>query len=225
MTENQKNTFEKSEYRPPLLADICWTLFYSNTTMDFLDFAIKDKSYIRFRKFSKVAVVRFANLLFFKLFGKDLLRYKCVSYLKGMSRENIEDKVKRFYDDYLSQRKIRPVWNLLKNRDLVPVSATLDVVAEQVAYNLNAKKFFASKLLFEDGICQGRISDDLLESKSYALSEFADFDIVTDNLTDIQLVKKAGIKYIVLYKNKSRWLKELGDSKNVVFIETNGTRY
>ncbi len=208
-----------------LLTDICWTLFYSNTTMDFLDFVVKDASYLRLRKLFKKPFMRYANLLCFKMFGVDLLRKKCVSYLKGMSKKELEQKAELFYQEYLNGRKIEPVWKILNNKDIVLVSATLDVVAQTVAKHLGAKASFASTLKYVDDICTGEIEQDMLQSKGNVLGTYKNFDIVTDNLTDIQLVRKAREKYIVLYDNKRRWQQKIRENKNITYIVTDGARY
>ncbi len=74
---------------------------------------------------------------------------------------------------------------------------------------LNAD-FFASKLEFKNGICTGRISNDLLGAKN-KIFEYENIDlVVTDNLSDLELVKKSSKSII------------LSTPKNIGFWERNG---
>ncbi|MBR1786836.1 MAG: glycosyltransferase [Paludibacteraceae bacterium] len=216
-----ENLFNSLLSTPILLTDICWTLFYSNTTMDFLDFVVKDKSYLHIRNLSKKPFVRYANLLIFKLFGVDLVRRKCVSYLRGFSRTELQNKADEFFVQYLSKRKIEKVWQLLEGREVVLVSATLDVVAQAVSKQLKAKDYCASKLKFVNDICTGEIEKDLLNSKNNVSYNFCIYDIVTDNLTDSKLVNRSRNATVVLYDNKSRWERVLKKEVNYIYADSN----
>ena len=173
-----------------ILVDICWTLFYSNTTYDFLR--------IRGNKF---------NSLIYKLFGCDLVRSCAIRKFNTLSREEQTTRVERFYNEYLEPRKIAPVWQLIEGREIVLVSQTMDIIAQTVAKHIGAKAYFAT------------------QNKSEVLTHYTDFDIVTDNLSDIELIKRAQHATIITYNNLARWQRILPQGTNVTFIETNRNKY
>ena len=206
------------------LVDVCWTLFYSNTTFDFLDFTIKDDRYIRLRRIGKSWLGRKLNLLIYKLFRYDWLRSRSLRYLAGKSRSELLELAERFYRDYLLPRRIEPVWQLLPKTDIVIVSGTLDIIAQTVARHLGAEAYFATETAFEDDVFTGRFND-LLLTKASALPQYSDYDIITDNLTDIDLVRKARKATIVLYNNRHRWAAVLPPDANCIFIDAEQPRY
>ena len=206
------------------LVDVCWTLFYSNTTFDFLDFAVKDKRYVRLRRFGKTWIGRKLNLLIYKLFRYDWLRSRSLRYLAGKSRSKLLELAERFYRDYLLPRRIEQVWQQLPKTNIVIVSGTLDIIAQTVARHLGAKAYFATETAFEDDVFTGRFND-LLLTKASALPQYSDYDIITDNLTDIDLVRKARKATIVLYNNQHRWAAVLPPDANCTFIDAEQPRY
>ena len=173
-----------------ILVDICWTLFYSNTTYDFLQ--------IRGNRF---------NSLFYKLFGIDLVRTRAIRAFNRLPLAEQEARVERFYTDYLEPRKIAPVWELIEGKEIVLVSQTMDLIARTVAKHIGAKAYYA------------------MQNKEEVLVHFTDFDIITDNLSDIELIKHAKHATIIMYNNQARWKKILPKGINVTFIETGREKY
>ena len=57
--------------RNAALIDICGTLFYSNTTFDFLDYYIKNPKYIRLRKRMDNKLLLIINNIIYRLFHYD----------------------------------------------------------------------------------------------------------------------------------------------------------
>lgn len=206
------------------LIDVCWTLFYSNTTFDFLDFAIKDKRYNRLRKFRTSWIGRKANLLIYKLFRYDWMRSRSVRYLAGMSRIELQDLAERFYQEYLIPRRIEQVWQQLPGTNLVIVSGTLDIIAQTVSRHLGTNRYHATEMVFTNDIFTGKFNDRLL-TKASAFPHYDNYDIITDNLTDIDLVRKAQKATIVLYNNRHRWAAILPPDANITYIETAEQRY
>ena len=172
------------------LVDICWTLFYSNTTYDFL--------HIRGNKF---------NSLIYKLFGYDIVRSRAIRKFKVLPEAEQTARVERFYHDYLEPRKIEQVWKMIEGKQIVLVSNTMDIIAKTVAKHIGTKKYYAT------------------QNKEEVLTHYTDFDIVTDNLTDIALIRHAKSATIITYNNRSRWEKMLPRDINVNFIDTNRKKY
>lgn len=173
-----------------ILVDICWTLFYSNTTYDFLQ--------IRGNRF---------NSLLYKLFRYDAVRSRAIRRFEQLPEAEQETRVERFYTDYLEPRKIAPVWELIEGKEIVLVSQTMDLIARTVARHIGAKAYYAT------------------QHKEEVLAHYADFDIITDNLSDIELIKHAKHATIITYNNRARWEKNLPKGINVTFIETGREKY
>lgn len=207
-----------------ILVDICWTLFYSNTTFDFLDFIIKDKSYFRLRKFFSSYCGKAINLLIYKVLHYDCQRTLALKYLKGYHRSEILACAERFYNEYLIPRRIDEVWNLLDKKEIILISGTIDIIAQTIASHLGAKMYYASQLDFKDNICTGKYCDFLL-TKSNVLQHYKHFDIITDNLTDIGLIQQSQLATVVIYNNQERWDTLLKNITNTTFIYADQSRY
>ena len=208
-----------------ILIDVCWTLFYSNTTFDFLDFVLKEnKEYMRLRRIGKSRIGRAINLLVYKLMHRDKERARCIRYLKGKSRTELQALAEQFYQVYLLPRKIDEVWKQLPKENLVIVSGTLDIIADTVARHIGAETYYATEMVYDNGLFTGGFHDFLLD-KSDVLPHYNDFDIITDNLTDIDLVRHAQQATIITYNNQSRWQRILPTDINVTFIEAEQARY
>ena len=172
------------------LVDICWTLFYSNTTYDFL--------HIRGNKF---------NSLIYKLFGIDLVRTRAIRAFNRLPLAEQQTRVERFYTDFLLPRKITPVWQMIEGKDIILVSQTMDLIAKTVAEHIGAKAFHATP------------------DKGEVLTHYADFDIITDNMSDLPLIRRAKKATIITYNNRARWERILPPEVNVNFIETGREKY
>ena len=174
----------------PILVDICWTLFYSNTTYDFLH--IKGNR---------------LNSLVYKLFGCDLVRRHAIRKFNALSRDEQRARAEQFYAEHLVPRKIDEVWRIIKGRDIILVSQTMDIIAQVVAEQVGAKAYFAT------------------QKKEEVLAHYTDFDIITDNLSDLPLIKQAHEATVVTYNNRSRWERILQRDKQVNFIDTGRDKY
>ncbi|MBQ7530716.1 MAG: haloacid dehalogenase-like hydrolase [Paludibacteraceae bacterium] len=212
------------------LVDVCWTLFYSNTTFDFLDFAVKDKGYRCLRRIGRSWFGRKINVLLYKLFGYDWLRSRGLRYLKGKSRSELAAQAEQFYEEYLMPRRIEPVWEEVRSQksdvgsQIVIVSGTLDIIAETVARHLGAEAYYATEMVYDANSFTGKFKD-LLLTKASALPYYEHYDIITDNLTDIDLVRSAHKATIIVYNNKNRWAALLPPEQEVTYIDAREQRY
>ena len=107
---------------------------------------------------------------------------------------------------------------------IVLVSGTLDIIARTVAHQIGAEAYYATEMIYKDNVFTGKIRD-LLLTKSSALPQYRDYDIITDNLTDIDLVRKARQATIILYNNRPRWDALLSTDANITYIEATRQRY
>ncbi len=198
------------------LFDLCGTLFRSNTTFDFLDQNFgNEPGYARFRRLSRTKGWRMMNRILNRFAGLDLTRVIALKKLKGFSRGQLEQMVSRFYDEFLVHCRNEEVIRLLRKLQLsgkpvILVSATLDLIAGEVARRMNIPEYHASRLAYRDGICTGRLMQDLLGNKPDGLKDqgiVPPFQlVVTDNLSDLPLLLQSDEKVIVSYpRTQRRW--------------------
>ena len=209
-----------------ILIDICGTLFYSNTTFDFLDFYITEKSYKRFRKLMKTPIWRYTNSLIYRLFHIDLSRKIALSYLKGIPHAELLNMADAFYDNYLSPRRIHETWNLIEAKrptnELILVSGTIDPIAETVAKKMGIQHYISSSLKYNKDICEGKLEYDALRKKSEYLTTLNIQKpytlVITDNPADVSLIESAQEATIILYNNLKRWQKLTNKQNHIHYI-------
>lgn len=192
----------------PLLTDICWTLYRSNTTFDFLDQIVISPHYRRIRRIFSTTIGKYINLLILKLFHFDLQRSLALRYIRNTDNATLLEKARTFRDTYLEQRKNAEVFDTIRGRKIVLASGTIDVIAQVVAEQLHPVQTYSSRVL-----------------KNQLLDKFTCFDIITDNTADIALIRKAHQAYIVVYDDLARWQKLTKDLANIQFIYVNGIKY
>ena len=190
----------------PIYVDICWTLYRSNTTFDFLDNIISNKLYRLLRTFCKTTVGYWGNILLYRLTHIDWQRRLAVQYLKGMSQVALEARAQTFIATLEQTKRIDTSFNILAQTQapVIILSGTLDCIAKAVGNRLHAQAIYSSALEYRNGVCTGKLKDDiLLNKKRYIVSDH--FSILTDNTTDIELVKQAEKAFIICYSNKNWW--------------------
>lgn len=192
------------------IVDVCWTMYRSNTTFDFVAFV--SESYNR----NKVALFFLNNglikaliVLIGRILGVDIYRWFYVLMLKGFTYDELYEASNNFYDLFLVRNKIDFTFNIIEKisckKDIVLCSASLDIVIKVIAERLNFK-YYASELEFVDGVCVGRLKKDLLGKKNEIFNGLSLSLVVTDNLTDIKLVKASECSFILsTQKNKKFW--------------------
>ena len=76
---------------------------------------------------------------------------------------------------------------MIDGKEIILVSQTMDVIAETVANRIGAQAYYA------------------LPNKEDILRLYTDFDIITDNFSDIALIRQAKQATIITYNNRSQW--------------------
>ena len=214
--------------------DICWTLFYSNTTFDFIDYVVKERQpadmakYIRLKGWHKTRLGHLLNMAAFKITGHDLYREYAISMLRGMGREEIEQLAGSFVAT-LQNRRIPQVWSLIDmTGHNILLSSTIEPVAKAVSALIHSS-YLATELEYHNDICTGRILRDRLITKTGTLQDIErPFHVITDNLTDIDLIGQAEHSFIVTYGNRQRWesrLKKHRITGGITFIPARERRY
>lgn len=206
---------EKGE-RKIILLDICGTIYRSNTTFDFLDYFFANN--IRYKLFCllfRCRLARLVNKVIASLCKYDFLRVFSVKFLEGYTEQEIMQKAEYFCNkilEYKKQDKVIEIINLNidKQNRIIIVSATLDCVAFHVAKALGIDEHYASELEYRNNICTGKISNDLLDCKLVKIREKGitpPFEMtISDNFTDIELMKHSKYSYIVSrVKRKRKW--------------------
>lgn len=217
---------------PLYVFDICGTIFKSNTTFDFLTFWLSPRSkyYSSFDKIRKTFIWKVINKITRTYFHVDITRVIALRFLKGYSRLQLLEGADMFYESYLIKHINDYVVGKLKELIVNPscnvliASATIDVVAEVIARKMQILDWYSSELCYVDGICQGKLSKDLLGKKNDFIQEIQNQTIdsvYTDDFTDIPLLKEARQKNIVVYpKTDKKWKKIVKKMKwDVNFIE------
>lgn len=96
-------------------------------------------------------------------------------------------------------------------------SATIDIVAEKIANEFSVN-YISSKLGYYDGICSGKLFLDLLGKKEKFINHDVDL-VVTDNVSDLALVKKANSSVILSTdKNFNFWLSQKLKNSRIIRV-------
>ena len=207
------------------LIDICGTIFNSNTTFDFLKFYFSKKHWYKILiMIRKIKILIIINAIFMRLFQIDLLRYWALTHLKGYTKEQLSPMSDIFYKEYLTKRTNKEATEIIErmkreNKELILVSATLDCIAFAVSKNMNIPCVFSSKLAFKNNKCLGRLQHDLLTNKLNVLVDNKInppyWGIITDNYSDMALIKKSQHVFLIQYSNKKNYWKHLSDKLNI----------
>lgn len=192
-----------------VIFDVCWTMYKSNTTFDYIRFVYQAKKNKSFRLIIlNFKITKLLILFLGKIVGRDIYRELFVGLLRGFSRKDLNILSEKFYLEFLEEKKIGytfDLFNKIDPKEIILCSASLDVVVAQIANELKVD-FFASELEFKKEVCTGRIIKDLLGKKDSILENKKIELVITDNLSDLNLVKKSSKSIILsLPKNINFW--------------------
>lgn len=197
--------------RPALaIFDVCDTLYRTNTTAGFLRHYAPNSRRVAnalHRWTSRRSALFYLGAIAHRLLRFDIARRRLVAALRGERQESLD----RAADDYA--RQVLPA---LCNAELhhrlgehqaaghrvVLLSNSLDIVIAPIARALGVESR-ASRLGFRDGVCTGRIEQDLTGRKSAALDDLAgpqrpELWVYTDNKSDRDILAVADVATIVL---------------------------
>lgn len=211
-----------------LAVDLCNTLYKSNTTQDFFEFTFKEKdSYKKFKSKNDAFSFRILNKLSNKYLKKDISKKIITKLLEGMDKEDINNAVKKFIDDFLADKRIVKAEELIKEyKDkgyyVVMISASYDFIADEIARRLSVDKVIASTAEIINNKFTGIVKEDILYNKldkfNKEFKDYSDLIMITDNETDYDFVKNTSKSYIIIHnKNKEFWIKR--KNERLTFIE------
>lgn len=193
--------------------DVCDTLYFSNTTFDFIKFVF-EKENNKFKLFLvRIYTYKYSPLFisFFliqKVSNIDYSKLACLNLMKGYSKNTLEQYANQFYKEHLVKNKIRKTHKLLEkaifeNQKICLVSASIEPVVKEIALQLNIC-YKSSELNYVNEIFTGKLSKELKGKKqeevSVLNSEGEDLIVVSDNFSDRILMEKATKCYAVIYK-------------------------
>lgn len=220
------------------LFDICDTLYYSNTSFDFVFFFLSQYSsdrekLARFRNLlNRKSLAFWKNIAVAKLTGHDAIRNSAFSLLKGVPKEKLYEAGARFVTMLSEQKAVNETHRLLRDYQdkgyrIILCSASIDPVVEHIAASLGVESFSSRLAYNAEGTCEGLLEKDLTGKKYEAVEhKLQGFDVtlavVSDNKTDKSLMERAHDKHIVLYKESD---KDFWASLNGSYINLNKQKY
>lgn len=201
-----------------LVFDVCDTLFYSNTTFDFIAYVLKSTSRTKYLALkaliSRTSPVAWPLMVLAKLSKVDWQKKLALQLLKGITKEELYAYGRSFCQEYLNTCKIQQTHALLSQTHaegtlLLLLSASLDPVIAAVADSVGAT-FKSTELQYDkNGVFTGEIKKEMTGQKLNELKNIlkdSDYHltVATDNFTDRHLVEAAHKRYVVIYNEKAR---------------------
>ncbi len=205
------------------VVDVCGTLVRDDTTLGLLRHHFRrtgsrlGRAWLFDAMTHRRSPVWFGFAVAEKLSRRHLLKHCAARLLAGDTVESLRVSAEEYADWLLSERRVSAVWQRLDqlqvNGRVVLASASLAPVVGALA-NAMEVDYVASALEEKDGHLTGRYAQDLTGRKEEALVEKygesfldgADY-VLTDNLTDRDLVKKAKRACVILHhpSHRERW--------------------
>ena len=205
-----------NDVRKIIVADICNTLFDSNTTFDFVRYCVdtgrlKCNRLLYHALFSKISPLFVGIAILQKFTRTDIHKKMAVHLFKNKSTQEVRNWATSFLKEYLQGREIHESLSYLhqyKSENIILVSSTIYPVAETIAAYLNIDHFIATELEIVNSKYTGRIKHEISGSKLSALHEkyspekFEIEMVITDNFSDKELMDKSKKKLAVCYDNR-----------------------
>ncbi|RYE25839.1 MAG: hypothetical protein EOP51_02670 [Sphingobacteriales bacterium] len=201
------------------LFDVCDTLYYSNTTFDFIFYYLKNHKPDNLPKFKRLlnkgSFSFWFNIALAKFMGNDVIRNRAIKMLKGESKEALYKAGKDFTKMLTSQKKIEETHRLMESYQgngyrIMLVSASIDPVVHNIAADLDAKYYSTTLGYDANGICTGVIARDLTGKKYETIQAQMELDgieqiaAVSDNSSDRPMLAMAQQKHIVVYRETDK---------------------
>lgn len=203
--------------------DVCDTLYYSNTTHDFIRYIHSGRRGKRKAGFQllnhRFSPLRPALVGFGILTGNDVFRKANIGLLKGMGVAESLALAREFVREFLGRKKIEQTHGLVrefqgKGFDVVICSSSIEPVVRAVAEELGIEEFYSAELEFSGGRLTGRLAHDPTGRKLESLAKYrgnARIELaVSDNLSDASLLRAAKRGIAVVHRaDKRRFWKDL----------------
>ncbi|EIX7372138.1 haloacid dehalogenase-like hydrolase [Citrobacter freundii] len=191
------------------IVDVCDTLYFSNTTFDFLENIASGKFEYQLLALRKVRSLMLLNSFLFKLFKIDVYRRLCIyKIFSGKNVAKIKLESELFYDNVLCGKEIIETHEIIKKMSgdyqFILCSASISPVVEVIAAKMGCEQFFSTCLITKNEVYTGQIVVDLLGKKNnYLRKANISYDLViTDNKSDVDLIKHCK-KAIIISREKN----------------------
>ncbi len=194
-----------------IVCDVCDTLFYSNTTFDFIHFLVSREN--RYKFFLLKLVTKKWSPFFYvlegisRVFKIDLVKLICLNFLSGKDYDKVLRAANFFYDEVLAHRKIAPVFDLMERKkkegEFVLVSSSISPVVKVIAERVQVS-FISSEVEIKNGKLTGKMKSELKGKKHVAIQSLLKMNskrqltVITDNQSDFELVQMAGDRFIII---------------------------
>lgn len=212
-----------------VIFDVCNTLYNSNTTFEFINFALEKKRPGKKTAFDLLTKKFSFFFIGWTLLGKatkqDIIRTKALGLLKGINRQELYELAEEFYHSYLSHKQMDDTIQMLKEaigeHEVWLFSNSIEPVIYAIAKNLNCH-YEATELEYNNNnVFTGRIKRDLSGKKNEAFvnrfgKEATIKMMCSDNKSDLEILKLAKKPVVIIYKASDR---AFWKSLNPMFIE------
>lgn len=210
--------FVKAPITTLAVFDVCDTLYAENTTFGFIRYVMRRRkifSILDATVTSRWSPVFVAFAILSKMAGKDYVRDIYLSYLRGMTRSELDLSADAYVEEILEPLAIN--WThaklkeaLCEGQTVYLASSSIDCVVNAIARRTGVH-FFSSNLEYVGGTCRGKLASDLTGKKMIAIASLPDLKlgftrirVFTDNFTDNELVKTADEATIILPGGRGR---------------------
>ena len=203
--------------------DVCDTLYYSNTTHDFVRYfsenlARRDRKVLFHLLNHRLSPLRYGLIAVSVATGSDLFRKASIRLLRGVKESELATCAARFIAEVLDMRKIERTHHMISEYrklglEVVLCSSSIEPVVREVATYLGVSASVSTILETREGILTGRIIDDPTGRKLAVLRErYGNTRIayaVSDNVSDLELLLAADHGIAISHNTrKSRFWKD-----------------
>ena len=203
--------------------DVCHTLFTANTTAGFISHLQRQRGSLKQRLLvqairNRLSPIRYAALIYSKLTKHDAPRDILISTLAGYPEAELRQAAQDYTGDLFTNQTIPETHSLLAEAQrsgdhVILVSNSLDIVIQAIAERFDCESV-ASKLAIENGVCKGRLSNNLTGKKHIAVKELLEtpnttITVCTDNRSDVELLRRANRRIVVHHKPPAEELKRV----------------
>lgn len=205
-----------------MITDVCGTLVHDDTTLGLLRYHFQQGPgrACRWRaacfRFLSARPVRLGFAILERLSGNPIYKTQLIALLRGEPVCALEESAEG-YAALLTADYCNPVFEVLQEAKeegrIVLASASLAPIVAALAAQLSVP-YVASQLSQENGLLSGRMAIDLTGQKAAALADLngaplarGSFDMISDNFSDLSMLRDASEAFIVLRarSHRKRW--------------------
>ncbi|HEM7567093.1 TPA: hypothetical protein U2J78_004953 [Serratia marcescens] len=161
------------------------------------------------------------NAFIFKFSHVDLFRKVCIFFiLKGKEVSYINNLCDEFVHKYLIKKKIPVTFKIIEKyshqNNIIICSASISPIVSSIAKNIQCNTYFSTELEIKNNTYTGKIKNDILGKKSSILAGLNYDLVITDNKSDIDIIKKSkNVILISVEKNITFWNEFLKKNKDI----------